>query len=162
MFSSNLDGPLVITNNTLQGSRAPLAGQLYDEGGCPPCRAGYYQLRGGGLGTLHLCFIETDGTPHRPAQPAAAAPHQRRGRDPLGVASTFSYTKPELPMNPEHLQLWVACTFTGRFPEHRQLHSKPTQNTFNVDCLHLTWLVRVTFSWVCSAYIFCLDCLVLV
>ena len=58
-------------------------------------------VAGRGSRGRHLCFIETDGTPHRPS--GSPPPHQRGGRDPLQGFCTFNY-RPGL-YQPVHLQL---------------------------------------------------------
>ena len=57
-------------------------------------------VAGRGSRGRHLCFIETDGTPHRPT--GSPPPHQRGGRDPLQGFCTFNY-RPGLyqPVHPE-------------------------------------------------------------
>ena len=98
------------TNCDQQGSRAPLARQLYDEAPplCSPC-TGYYQLRGGGRGGATFVLLKLMGPPMDP-QPA-----RRRSREeeetPWGSfapSTTQSLPLPPWPpMNPRALS-WVA------------------------------------------------------
>ena len=96
---------LLMRNSSLQGSRAPLAGQLYDEGlvnpPCSPC-TGYYQLRGGGRGGATFVLLKLMGPP---IAPQAARRHTREEEETPWGASTFNYTSPWLP---EHLQPLLA------------------------------------------------------
>ena len=98
------------TNCDQQGSRAPLARQLYDE--APHTLLPLHRIlpvAGRGSRGRHLCFIETDGTPHGPT--ACPPPQLRRGRDPLGLLCTFNYSvslSSSMASNEPRALSWVA------------------------------------------------------
>ena len=81
------------------------------------CKAGYYELRGGGLGGATFVLLKLMGPPIDRHSLPAATPEKRKR--PPGDASTFNYT---LLWLPEHLQLhltmasnelWVVSTFSA-------------------------------------------------
>ena len=66
-------------------------------------------VAGRGSRGRHLCFIETDGTPHGPT--ACPPPQLRRGRDPLGLLCTFNYSvspSSSMASNEPRALSWVA------------------------------------------------------